>query len=153
MAITLRMKIGGSEIAVAGKDLKEIIEQASIFYELPQECGLCQCKHLGFRHRRTDDYDFFEQVCLECGATYSLGQKKEGGGLFPRGNKDTGEWEPKYEKKSDQRRDDRRDDRRDSRQDDRRDTRREDRQPTNRRGTAPDDQDDVPFSDRTSRTP
>lgn len=126
MPVSTRIKVGSSMvITVQGKDEKDLIEQASFFGELPCKCGRCDSGELAFKYRRTDDYDFYELVCKACEATYALGQKKEGGKLYPRGNKETGEWDEKYvgegrgDRRNDRGRDDRRDDRRDSRRDSR----------------------------------
>lgn len=148
MAIQIKTKVGNSVISISGKDEKDLIEQVSFFEELPCECGKCQSKNLGFRYRRAKDYDFYELRCKDCRATFALGQKKEGGGLYPRGSQERdheGEWEAEY--KGDRgerhdRRDDRDRDRGDSRNDrrgDRQDSRRDDR-----RTTAADD-DDIAF--------
>lgn len=158
--ITLKFKIGKAVIEVAGRNEKELIEDASLFYELPCECGLCKSTNLGFRHRRTTDYDFYEMLCLECRATYAFGQKKEGGGLFPKGK--DGDWEPKYERqeRSDDRGDSRNDRRRDDppprqgrsteREDDRRNRHADERRtekPRDREQSRPtaDDDSDIPF--------
>lgn len=165
MAITMRLKIGGSEIAVAGKNLKELIREASVFSELPCECGLCKSKNIGFKYRMTKDEDeYYEMLCRDCLATYALGQHKNGDTLFPKGNKDTGGWDEKYERRKD---DDRgRDDRKNDRQDDRRDSRREEprgrqqderrREPERKGGRGadhPDEEDNIPFADHTRRDP
>ena len=160
--ITLKLKVGKAVVEVTGKNEKEVIEDASIFYEMPCSCGLCKSNNIGFRHRAHKDYSFYELLCLDCLATFAFGQRKEGGGLFPKGN-DDGNWEPKYEGKGGHDRDDdRRDSRRDSRDEPRgRSTEREDdrrgRQQDERRGRteAPlgreqprptaDDSDDIPF--------
>jgi hypothetical protein len=88
------------KINVQAKSIEDLIIDTSLLYELPCKCGKCESDDLGFRFRTSKSngkkYDFFELKCLACEATYALGQKMEGG-LYPRGHKDTGEWEVKYE--------------------------------------------------------
>jgi hypothetical protein len=87
------------KINVQAKSAEDLFREASLWYELPCKCGKCDSQNIGMRFRQTKDYDFYELKCLDCEATFALGQKKEanGGGLYPRGDKDTGEWEVKYE--------------------------------------------------------
>lgn len=121
--LSTQATIGNMKINVQGRDLRELIEQASPIYECPQQCGLCGSKNLGLRFRMASGYDFYEVKCMECEATFAFGQQKKenGGGLFPRGSQDKGEWEKKYER-GDHDRDDRgsRDRGRDNHRDDRR---------------------------------
>jgi hypothetical protein len=142
MAIALKINIGKFQIQVTGKSEEEVFEQVSFFAELPCECGLCKSKNIVPRHRRTgsgkDLYDFYELVCADCKATFACGQKKEGG-LYPRGNKETGGWDEEYKPQD-------RDERRDTRRDDRDRGRQQEHQPARgRRSDVVDDTDDIPF--------
>jgi len=148
MATALKINIGKFQIQVTGKTEEDLFEQVSFWAELPCECGKCKSKNIVPQHRRTgngkDIYDFYELRCNDCRATYSCGQKKEGG-LYPRGHKDTGEWEEEYKGtgQTDSRRDDRRDDRRGN---DRRDDRGRSESRGQRQGkTEEEDPDDIPF--------
>jgi hypothetical protein len=40
--------------------------------------------NLQYRVRVADNFEYFEMVCLECSATFSFGQLKDGSGLFPK---------------------------------------------------------------------
>lgn len=100
MPISTRIKVGNSLlITISAGDEKELIEKASFFGELPCKCGKCGGGNIAFKYRkatsRGKDYDFYELTCKDCDATYSLGQRMDGG-LYPRGNKETGEWDEKY---------------------------------------------------------
>jgi hypothetical protein len=117
--LSTQITIGSQlKINVQAKTTEDLFIEASLWYELPCKCGKCESDRLGLRYRRSKDYDFYELVCLDCEATFALGQKKEssGGGLYPRGNKDTGEWDVKHEREERHSRDD---DRGDSRGSDR----------------------------------
>lgn len=109
--LSTQATIGDMKINVQGRDLRELIEQASPIYECPQECGLCHSRKLGFRFRVASGYDFYELKCMECEATFAFGQQKKenGGGLFPRGSTERGhegQWEPKFEGRDRDNRDD-----------------------------------------------
>jgi hypothetical protein len=152
MATALKINIGKFQIQVTGKTEEDLFEQVSFWAELPCECGKCKSKNIVPQHRRTgngkDIYDFYELRCNDCRATYSCGQKKEGG-LYPRGHKDTGEWEEEYKGtgQTDSRRDDRRDERRDDRgrSDDRRGERQDSRGGGRGKAEPEDDEDAIPF--------
>lgn len=116
--IKLITKVGPQiRVEVQGKDAKEVIAEIGFFSELNArsggKCGLCDSEHVSFRHRVHSENDFYELCCDDCGGQYAIGQRKDGG-LFPRGDKDTGGWS-KFEKSEPKRsRDDDRDDRRTS---------------------------------------
>lgn len=96
MSVKLKFKIGGIVVEVTGQHEEDAWKEASFWNELPCECGNCQSKLIALRFRQAKEYDFYELICRECGYTYACGQKM-GGGLYPRGNKETGEWDPPYE--------------------------------------------------------
>lgn len=93
-------KVGSTAIQVEAETVKELIEQLSFFNELPKSCGNCNKGDLGFRHRHTSGYDFYELVCAnpDCGHTFSLGTPKDDTTrLFPKHSEG---WKPPYQKTS-----------------------------------------------------
>lgn len=48
------------------------------------KCGCCGSQDITYRARQWDGNDYFELHCKDCGADFSFGQKKDGGGLFPK---------------------------------------------------------------------
>lgn len=97
MPLQYKFKFGSGLLAINAKDEKQLIEQVSFWDECPRECGACQSKNIGMKHRVAGGYHFYELICRDCGYLYALGQKQDGTGLYPRGNKETGEWEPPYQ--------------------------------------------------------
>ena len=62
---------------------KNVAEVQEIF-GADTRCGNCRKANLHFRVRTVDDNDYFELLCLDCFATLSFGQHKNGKGLFPK---------------------------------------------------------------------
>ena len=75
-------KLGG-EFNVEGKDLKEIIKQASLIQQLPENCSLCSGE-VRFDFRSPKGYDYYSIRCMKCGATRNFGISKEDNNLFLR---------------------------------------------------------------------
>jgi hypothetical protein len=48
------------------------------------KCGCCGSQDIVYRTRLWDGNDYYELHCRECGAAFAFGQKKDGGGLFPK---------------------------------------------------------------------
>ena len=82
----VRLKVGEAWVEVDAVSVKDAIQEISDYVEVFGEgtCGLCQSPEIVPRHRRHQDFDFYEMACLACGATLSYGQTKEGGRLFPK---------------------------------------------------------------------
>ena len=92
---------GGHTIAVEVPDVKACFAAVSHCQEVfsPDACGHCDAKFgtgkatVRYKHRTTkENHKFYELVCSKCGWEMGLGQKKEGGALFPRG-----EWKEPYQ--------------------------------------------------------
>lgn len=82
----VRVQVGRTWIEVDSASVKDAIkgiaEYAEFFCET--ECKLCKSPSVTPSHRLAKGYDFYEMVCLSCGAKLSFGQAKEGGRLFPK---------------------------------------------------------------------
>lgn len=85
MSVTLTTTLGAHRIECTGETLVQTIKLASLLSECPQECGHCQSNNIAFNHRVASGYDFYALRCRKCGAEFSFGQRRDGGGLFPKG--------------------------------------------------------------------
>ena len=86
MEATYKTRDGRLLIKVQGetqKDLFRELARAQDVFESESECGLCQGKEIRFNVRTVEDNEYFELRCA-CGATFSFGQHKKGGSLFPK---------------------------------------------------------------------
>jgi hypothetical protein len=86
MTTTIRYPIGDVVITIECQGVKEAIKSLSDYAEVFGEttCGMCKSEHVVPSHRFTKGYDFYEMVCISCGAKLSFGQTKEGDRLFPK---------------------------------------------------------------------
>ena len=89
--IELTTTIGNYTIKVEGESQVEAFDRMAEMAELIS-CG-SQCGKSGATDtipvvRKKDDYTFREWKCVSSGAALSLGQKKDGTGLFPKRKKD-----------------------------------------------------------------
>lgn len=103
MQIKLITKVGPNLLVeVFAADIKDAIKDISFFNELAArsggKCGLCESENVSLRHRSHEANDFFELACGDCGGQYAIGQRKDGG-LYPRGDKETGGWS-KFQKQA-----------------------------------------------------
>jgi hypothetical protein len=95
MRAKLKNKIGSVLVEVEAentKDLFKLIAEADEVFNAEQSCGLCNSTDIHFVVRTVDDNNFYELRC-SCGGSFSFGQKKKGGGLFPK-RKDGDNWLP-----------------------------------------------------------
>jgi len=84
MPIEINQAVGtGVKVTVRADDIKEAVEQAAFFGELPQKC-VCGSTALSFTCRRPESYVYYGMKCKECYREFSFGQTREGGRLFPK---------------------------------------------------------------------
>ena len=72
---------------VTGETVKEVFEQIGSIQEVfdaESACGACGKPDIKFLVRHVQDYVYYELQCKSCGARFSFGQNKKGGGLFPK---------------------------------------------------------------------
>jgi hypothetical protein len=86
MNARIRYPVGRAWIEVEANSVKDAIRDLSEYAEVLGECqcGQCGSDRVQPTHRLAKGYDFFEMVCLACGAQLSFGQTREGGRLFPK---------------------------------------------------------------------
>lgn len=85
MSIEIKQAIGtGTTVTISADKIKEAVELAAFFGDLPSRCGKCDCTELTFTVRRPETYVYYGMRCKKCLAEFSFGQHKEGGGLFPK---------------------------------------------------------------------
>lgn len=85
MGVIIKTKMGAQVVEAAGSNLKEAIELSTLLSECPTHCGACGKDNIAFSHRQAQGYDFYAIRCRSCGSEFALGQKREGGALFPKG--------------------------------------------------------------------
>lgn len=71
-------------------DNKDLVEQLAAFEEIfcsNTICGQCESKNTRFNVREVDSNKYYERVCNDCNHSFSFGQKKKGGNLFPKTGK------------------------------------------------------------------
>lgn len=74
----------------AGAGEKDVFKQISRFqevFELNNVCGNCKGTDIYLRTRTIDSDDYYEKVCNKCGYSFSYGQHRTGGTLFPKYSK------------------------------------------------------------------
>jgi len=76
---------GGATLEIEGTDEKEIFRQAAFWQGLPSTCPIDDTP-VRFEHRTPQDYEYFMLVSTgRQQYEYKLGQKREDGSLFPKG--------------------------------------------------------------------
>lgn len=86
MKLVFKSADGGLTVEADPKSFKDAFEACGQINELliPGPCGKCNSKSTYPQAKHTKDYVFYEHKCRDCGATFSFGQTKEGGRLFPK---------------------------------------------------------------------
>ena len=82
-----KTKNGRITVEIEGDSPKAIfkgIAEVQELFEPDQACGACASQAIQFRFRKVDKYEYFEVFCTDCSAALQFGQKREGGGLFPK---------------------------------------------------------------------
>jgi hypothetical protein len=79
---------------IESKEQKGLFEELSNIQEVFGEnsCGKCKSTDLQYRVRENDGNKFYEIKCKKCGARFSFGVHKQGGGLFPKRKDSEGKW-------------------------------------------------------------
>lgn len=87
MSYKATIKIGTScTINAEGETPVDLIKAVSQFAQLPKQCGHCGSANLSLTHRtagQSDEYDYLQLKCMDCGARGDIGQSKSPkGGIF-----------------------------------------------------------------------
>jgi hypothetical protein len=93
-------------VKITGNDTKDLFEQIAKFDEI--FCNNLTCKNCNkgetrLNVRNVESNNYYERVCNGCGFTFSFGQHKKGGTLFPKYDKGKGgwsKWEPVHDNDS-----------------------------------------------------
>lgn len=79
-------KIGKSSLTfqVEGEDEVSTLLKASGFTSMPDVCGLCSSEEVFLNGTKAKGFTYIKIVCLnpKCGATSTLGQYRDGDGVF-----------------------------------------------------------------------
>ena len=82
-----RTKNGRITFEVEGSLVKDIFERVAALqdiFDAEEECGMCGSASIRMVFRETDGNRYYELKCLDCGAAFAFGQRRQGGDLFPR---------------------------------------------------------------------
>lgn len=77
--ITIKIKVGNSQLEYQAEDVKKIHKFASVYGALPEKCECCGSPALYLFHKAPKENDYFGVKCKACGAELTFHQKKEGG--------------------------------------------------------------------------
>ena len=88
--VTLKRKVGNSQIEVQAQDFKGICSADDLLGRMPDKCSLCGSADLHLYHKTPKGNDYFGVRCRGCGAEQAFHQKKEGGFYI--------KWDDKFEK-------------------------------------------------------
>ena len=96
MSAKVRMQIGKVWLETDSMSAKDAISALSEYAEVFSQttCGECQSDNVRPSHRQAQGYDFYEMLCLACGARLQFGQRRDGGCLFPKRKDTDGNWLP-----------------------------------------------------------
>ena len=78
---------GRMTFEVEGQQIKDIFERIAYLqdiFEAEEECGACGGASIRMVCRENEGNRYYELKCLDCGAQFSFGQRRQGGDLFPR---------------------------------------------------------------------
>ena len=81
MKIKIQKRLGTTTLQFEIDEPKEVeaLAKAGMLASAPEICGLCKSQNITLLGKKAKGYTFVEVKCLECGASSSLGQYKEGG--------------------------------------------------------------------------
>lgn len=89
---------GRYQAKFSGNDNKDVFEQMAAFEEIfcnNTDCGKCDSDDTRLNVREVDGNKYYERVCNKCYHSFSYGQKKKGGALFPKTSKGWTKFQPK----------------------------------------------------------
>jgi hypothetical protein len=92
-AFKANMSLAGHWVEICAQDFRDFFRQLSFIGDLPTTCGLCDSVRLRPSYHRRQEYEFYELRCSGCGGVFSLGQLRDGSGLFPNWKKG---WQPAW---------------------------------------------------------
>ena len=82
--ITIRLNWGRYAISAMGETDADVVQQISLWGELPKVCPQCNQESLTLKHRHWEGFDYYSIQCLDCWIEMKLGQKRDvPGALFP----------------------------------------------------------------------
>ena len=83
----LTVKIGNADLEFEGRDYREVIKDAGAFTQA-QKCKMCKSNNIALNYKYVkaqegehagETFEYYEFVCLDCGAKAQLGMYKNGG--------------------------------------------------------------------------
>jgi DNA-directed RNA polymerase subunit M/transcription elongation factor TFIIS len=78
-SVTLKTKIGHSQLEVQADSFKEICDYSTLIGQMPKVCGKCGSDEVYLYHKAPKGNDYYGLACKKCGAEFNFHQKKEGG--------------------------------------------------------------------------
>jgi hypothetical protein len=73
------------------KDLFRQLATVQEVFDAETQCGCCNSENIRFQVRSVESMEFFEIICIACGAKFEFGQHKNGAGLFPKRRSERGD--------------------------------------------------------------
>lgn len=93
----LTVKVGNAELEFEGRDYKDVIKDAGAFTQA-QKCKLCKSGNIALNYKNVQakegenagkNFEYYEVVCLDCGAKATLGLYQNGGYFLKQWEKQT----------------------------------------------------------------
>jgi hypothetical protein len=84
---------GRLQVKVEGATARDLFRSLSDAYEAfgtESACGACGSQNIRPQCRKSGTYEFFELHCDDCSAELHMGQKTEGGKLYPKRREEDG---------------------------------------------------------------
>lgn len=98
MKATVSVFGGRVSFEMEAESQKALFKKLAMVQEIfaaDDSCGCCNGQNIIYRTRNWEGYDYYELHCQDCHAELKFGQRREGGGLFPKRKDDqTMEWLP-----------------------------------------------------------
>jgi len=89
MKITMKVNIGKNVLAVECDKMSDIHKFGSTYGSLPDKCDRCGSKNIYLSYKNPKENDYFTIACGDCTADANFGIRKDGKGLFWKGEKMT----------------------------------------------------------------
>ena len=85
---------GNFALELEYETIKDLFEKVASFEEIFGQNTICKCGNESTRPsvRVVDDNSYYERKCDKCGKSFSFGQHKKGGSLFPKWEKGWNKW-------------------------------------------------------------
>jgi transcription elongation factor Elf1 len=99
--ITLKFKIGKSQLEYTCDDAKKAHIFSSVYGALPDKCDVCGKDNIFLSHRSAkEEFEYYLVQCKDCGASLALHERKSGKGFYVKQGEKMEVYNPSEEPKS-----------------------------------------------------